>query len=129
HSVGKKIEKDLFDLALVAHIVAKALVNCNVEVNAVLCSPLAHKCACVVDSQGKIKRSHLQLHAAGLDFGKVQNLVDKGQKILARGEDVVGVLGLFFVKLAEHSLSQDLREADDGIERSAQLVGHVGEEF
>ena len=47
----------------------------------------------------------------------------------ARGEDVVGVLGLFLVQLAKHSLPQNFREPDNGIERGAQLVGHVGEEF
>src|SRR5215813_9942140 len=46
-----------------------------------------------------------------------------------RRENIVGVLGLLLIELAEHSLSQDFREADDGIERRAQLVGHVGEEF
>ena len=43
-------------------------------------------------------------------------------------EDVISVLGLFLVSLAEHSLPQDFREANDGVERRAQLVGHVGEE-
>src|SRR5215813_9123846 len=47
----------------------------------------------------------------------------------ARGENVLGVLGLFLVKLAEHSLPQDFREANNGIERSSQFVGHVGEEL
>ena len=47
----------------------------------------------------------------------------------AGGEDVVGVLGLFLVQLAEESFLQDFGEADDGVERRAQLMGHVGEEF
>ena len=47
----------------------------------------------------------------------------------AGGENVVGVLGLFLVQLAEQSLTQDFREADDGIERRAQLMRHVGEEL
>ena len=47
----------------------------------------------------------------------------------AGGEDVFCVLGLFLIKLAEHSLPQDFREADDGIERRAQLVRHVGEKL
>ena len=46
-----------------------------------------------------------------------------------RGEDVVGVLSLFLVQLAEHSLSQDFREADHRVQRRSELVGHVGEEF
>jgi len=30
--------------------------------------------------------------------------------------------------VAEHLLGEDLREPDNGIERRAQLVGHVGED-
>ncbi len=43
--------------------------------------------------------------------------------------DVVDVLLLLIVELAEHLLAEHLREADDGIERRAQLMGHVGEEL
>src|SRR5262249_41198375 len=64
-----------------------------------------------------------------LDFGKVQDLIDKGQQMTARGEDVVGVLGLFLIKLSEHSLPQDFRKADDGVERRSKLMGHVGEKL
>src|SRR5262245_18044495 len=52
HCVGKKVEKYLLDLALVAYEIAKALVNCNVEIDAVLGGTLAHKGACVVYGQG-----------------------------------------------------------------------------
>src|SRR5262245_10369095 len=57
--VGKKVEKDLFDLPLVTDEIPKTLVNCNIEIDAMLCGTLAHKCACVVDSQREIKCSNL----------------------------------------------------------------------
>src|SRR5215472_11603159 len=79
--VGKKIEKDLFDLALVADEITKTLVNCNIEVDAVLCSPLPHKRARVVYCQGKIECSNLQLHPPSFHLGQVQDLVDKGQEM------------------------------------------------
>ena len=94
-----------------------------------LCGPLAHKGARIIYCQGKIERSQLQLHPPRLDLGKIQDLIDKGEQMAAGGEDVVGVLGLFLIQLAEHSLPQDFGEADDGVERGAQLVRHVGEEF
>src|SRR5215831_1178093 len=49
--------------------------------------------------------------------------------MLSRLEDVSDVFGLLFVDLAEHSLGEDLREADDGVERCAQLMRHIGEEL
>src|SRR5215470_2941935 len=56
HCVGKKIEKDLFDLPLVADEVPKPLVNCNIEIDTMLCGSLAYKGASVVYCQGKIER-------------------------------------------------------------------------
>src|SRR5262249_12461962 len=92
YCVGKKVEKNLFDLALITDKIPKSLVNCNVEVDAVLGSPLANKGACVVDSQREVKRSNLQLHPPGLDFGEVQDLVDKRQQMAPRGENILRVL-------------------------------------
>src|SRR6266478_6743976 len=46
-----------------------------------------------------------------------------------RRQDVLCVLSLFLIQLAEQSLPQDFRETNDGIERRAQLVRHVGEEL
>ena len=58
-ALESKIEKNLFDLALVTDEVAKSLVNCNIKVDAVLCGALAHKGARVIYCQGKIERSQL----------------------------------------------------------------------
>ena len=46
-----------------------------------------------------------------------------------RAEDVIEILRLFVVQVAEQSLSQHVREADDGVQWCAQLVAHVGKEF
>ncbi len=47
----------------------------------------------------------------------------------ARLVDVLQVVGLLLVDLAEHALGEHFREADDRVERRAQLVRHVGEEL
>src|SRR3990172_12004796 len=47
----------------------------------------------------------------------------------ARGENVVGILGLFLIQLAKQFLLQDFRETNDGVEWGSKLMGHVGEEF
>ena len=44
-------------------------------------------------------------------------------------KDVAQVLRLPLVHLAEHPLGQDFRESEDGVQRCAQLVRHVGEEL
>jgi len=55
--------------------------------------------------------------------------VDQRQEVLAGGVDVLQVFLLLVVEGAEHPLDQHLGEPDDGIERSAQLMGHVREEL
>src|SRR5438552_18038104 len=49
--------------------------------------------------------------------------------MVARGIDVLPILLLLLVQLAEHAVGQDLGEADDGVERRPQLVRHVREEL
>jgi hypothetical protein len=43
NGIGKKIEEYLLDLPFVADEIAKTLVNCNIEIDAMLGSTLAHK--------------------------------------------------------------------------------------
>ena len=47
----------------------------------------------------------------------------------AGGPDVLEVVGLLLVQLAEHLLEQDVREPDDRVQRCPQLVRHVREEL
>ena len=45
-------------------------------------------------------------------------------------EDVGAIVAVFFrAQRTEGLASHQLREADDGVERRAQLVAHIGEEF
>src|SRR5262249_54086519 len=49
--------------------------------------------------------------------------------MVARGVDVPQVLILPLVQLTEQAVRQDLREADDRVQRRPKLVGHVGQEL
>jgi hypothetical protein len=53
----------------------------------------------------------------------------RDKEVLSRGMNVLEVLLLLLIELAEHTFRQDLGEADDGVERRPQLMGHVGEEL
>src|SRR5262249_17433475 len=55
--------------------------------------------------------------------------VDQREKVATRLQNVAQILSLLVVDLAEHPLGEDFREAEDGIERRPQLVGHVGKEL
>ena len=90
---------------------------------------LAHQRQRVLEQQPQVEAAQLELHAPGLDLRQVEDVVDQRQQVVARRVDVLQVLELLFVDLAEHLLGQHLGEADDRVERRAQLVAHVGEEF
>ncbi len=80
-------------------------------------------------ASGRSNCAEVELHPARLDLGQIQDVVDEGEEVPAGGQYVLQVLLLLVVELAEHALEQHLGEADDGVERRAQLVGHVGEEL
>ena len=74
-----------------------------------------------------VLRTHLEL--AGLDLGNVENIVDQVEQVIAGGVDRLGEFDLLgaevFLRVFRQQLGQDQR----AVQRRAQLMGHVGEEF
>ena len=67
--------------------------------------------------------------AAGLDLRHVEDVVDDVEQVLAALVDVAAIFAILVgAERAEHAGFHDLGESDDGIERGAQLVAHIGEE-
>ncbi len=66
---------------------------------------------------------------AGLSPGQIQDVVDQREQLATGFDDVVDVAGLLRVEGAEQLLPQHVREADDRIQRRAQLVTHVRDEL
>src|SRR3546814_2447831 len=67
---------------------------------------------------------------ACLDLGDVENVVDQGQQVLRALVDVGGIaLVLRAAERAQQLALHDFREADDGVQRRAQLMAHVGQEL
>ncbi len=72
----------------------------------------------------------VEINAAGLDLRHVENVVDDVEQILAALADVARIFGVFRrAERPEHRRFHDLGEADDGVERGAQLMAHVGQEL
>src|SRR5438876_40187 len=71
-----------------------------------------------------------QLDRAGLDLRKIEDVVDDVEEVDAAFMHGAGVVAVVRVADRPHRLgAQQLREADDGVERRPQLVAHVGEEL
>src|SRR3984893_18534438 len=69
----------------------------------------------------------MKLHAPGLDLGEVEDVVDQGKQVPARTQYAIERFEVLIEAL--RILAQHLGNADDGVERRAQLVAHVGEEL
>ena len=84
----------------------------------------------LVEQRVEAEILEVEADAAGLDLGHVEHVVDDVEQVFAARVDVLAVFLVFVgAERAEHAQLHDLREADDGVERRAQLVAHIGEEF
>ncbi len=68
----------------------------------------------------------LEVELAGLDLGKVKDVVDDGQQTVCRGLDHPEVLPLL---TAEIGIEGQLGHADDAVHGGSDLVAHVGQEL
>ncbi len=78
-----------------------------------------------------MKRSSRNIHrdGAGFDLGKIQNVVDEAEQVVAGGMDGLGEFDLFGCEVAFRVVCQLVGEDEQAVERRAQLVGHVGQEL
>src|SRR6266850_2206065 len=129
HRIREEVVEDLFHLALVRLDRRQVIRSERVE-----CYPVARRTLpddrhTAVERRRQRERRDLELHTTGLDLREVQDVVDEREEMLARGEDVLLILTLLRVELSEHSGEHHVGEADDRVERRAQLVAHVREEL
>ena len=129
HRVREEVEQHLLDLALVGADGSHAVVDLACERDPSPTRPFTHEQQRVVHRRRQLELRDVQLHASGLDLGQVEDVVDEGEEVLSRGQDIVQVLRLLLVGRPEHPVQEHVREADHGVERRAQLVRHAGEEL
>ncbi len=70
---------------------------------------------------------HAQLHLLGFDLRQIQHLVDQAQKMLAA---LVHGRNAFLLRLGQALVAlENLRVAENAVERRAQLVAHARQKF
>ena len=79
-----------------------------------------------VECGAQIELDRLQFHLASLDLGKIQQIVDQRQQGFAGCTDRLGELQL---RLALFRIQQQGGKADHRVERRADFVAHVRQEF
>ena len=70
-----------------------------------------------------------QLELARLDLGEVEHVIDQAEQMAAVALDALEHGQRLLRRLAVDAVEDQLGVADDGVERGAQLVAHVGEEL
>jgi hypothetical protein len=91
----------------------------------VLLGPLYFKRAHrLLDRVGDGKLFTLDVHAAGLDARKIEEVIDQIQEVLARRMNEAELLFLIFGQGTIATGPQHRRETDDGIERRTKLMAH-----
>ena len=80
----------------------------------------------VLDRLDQVEDDLLEIDLAGLDLGKIEDLVDDFEQVLGRTLDCLGKPRLVVVQPA---LQQQFVHAHDAVHRRADLVAHVGEEL
>ena len=68
-------------------------------------------------------------HGAGLDLGKVEDVADQIQQVGAGAVDGAGEFDLLARQIAVRVFGELLAEDQYAVQRRAQLVRHVGQEF
>ena len=68
-------------------------------------------------------------HCAGFDLRQVENVADQVEQVGAGAVDGAGEFDLLGGKIAVRIFGELLAENQDAVERRAQLMRHVGEEF
>ena len=82
----------------------------------------------IADNLGEFEGLEEQLHLAGLDLGNVEDVVDEPEQMARGVEDLVQILGCASLALVHGVLAENLAVPNDGVERGAQLVAHLGQE-
>src|SRR5581483_4604138 len=71
-----------------------------------------------------------QLDGARLELGKIENVIDQTQQMMAGMVDIRDIVEITRIaERPEELIADDIGEADDGIQGRAQLVAHIGKKM
>ena len=83
----------------------------------------------ILDEIADFDHGELQRDLPRLDLRQIQNVVDEREQLHAVGADALEVAQVDRLEIPRLVLAEHVREADDGVERRAELVAHACEEL
>src|SRR5580692_6387466 len=125
--IVQQIDKDLAQARdITAHLAGRVSGDFIEQVEAFLRGVRRDKVERPLHAFAQAEDFLLKIEPAGLDLGKVQDVVDDGQQRVAAVADGVGKLALFG---GERRIEQERSHADDAVHRRADLVAHHREKL
>ena len=127
HGVRQEVDHDLAQATGVAeqsHGGARG--ELERELDVVARGLARHEIDRALDARAQVERHVLEVEVPRLDLREVEDVVDDREQVLAARLHHPQVLGLLRL---ERRLEQQVGEADDGVERRADLVAHVREKL
>src|SRR5690606_39013601 len=121
---------DLFDALAVGEQAGRRLVvDLHVEVQRFFLRLGVEQVLQAFEHPRQVQQFGMDVELAGLDLGDVEDVVDQGQQIVASRIDGASELHLVVAEVAVGVVRQQLGQDQRTVERRAQLVGHVRQEF
>ena len=128
--IGQQILEDLLQtLGVAAQAAGQRRIEVDVECQLFRLGHVAERSHHAVLNRGEGDLLDFHRDGAGFDFREIEDVVDQREQVGTRRVDGPGELDLLRRQIAGAILAELLAENQDGIERRAQLVGHVREEL
>ncbi len=128
--VGQEVAQDLLDALTVGEQAGRRLVvDLHVEMQRFFLRLGVEQVLQTLEHPRQVQQFGMDVELAGLDLGDVEDVVDQGQQVVAGRIDGAGELHLVVAEVAVGVVRQQLGEDQRAVERRAQLVGHVRQEF
>ena len=127
--IAQQVEQDLSQPHGVHSNGAEVLLGLDNQAVLVLLRELAGGADDLVDQRSELDRLRIELQLASLDLGEVEHLVDEAEQMGAGAMHALQRFGGFLSAEAGRVGDHHLGQADDGVERRAQLVAHAGDEL
>ena len=129
HRIRQQVQHDLLEQARVGGQ-AYAATDAGDEAQPLVISSGRDHAHRVVEERLELDLFGIKPDAARLDFRHVEDIVDHFEQILTALTNVTAILAIFVgPKRTEHSRLHDFGKADDGVERSPQLMAHIGKKL
>jgi hypothetical protein len=123
--VADQIEQDLTEADAIAMQPFRCMVEIHQDVELLGLNLIGDQIEDVIDHARRFEVTGFECQLLGLDLGQIQDIVDDLEQMLGRVAEPVQLLDLAW---RERILSHEMRIADDGVHRGADLVAHVRQE-